>query len=931
MRTPLLLIAAIFGSLSACAQTTVAGRIIAQTTQINKDSSYSFRVQTVAVEQVLENKTGINFPKYIQLVAPIGRVLRYNDGSIAVPLLNSNDADMPYCNDQLGLWTLPDANSIIPQKIMNFENENERENENGNNFKLENNDENNNLHNKYEKLVFSPIESFFLQKAHQSFFAVKTPKHGENPIHFATKAHFKAFLKEKNWLLNEKLLEQNDYDYNNYFALAATKGELFPKKMGGLKSINNTPEPESFTFSPVSVIAGSNTILTLKAAKNKDFGRKKGSVYFTNGEMGLCNEHFYTNSCDTADIISWTKTEIKMLVPSNIMSAFYMEHAGTGPLAIETADKKRIYYNHTPLMIPYSLVTESTGKKSKTKERWYFANYHCDRGLTFAIDTTNIYKLVKGHDKKYHDSLITAIGAAIRHWKNLLPGVQMSLLPYFIQAPYNIDKHIRIISFADDGFNPYREMYSSTSFRSFKTAGEASQKNVSVRSNLEINVRPVLVADKIPYWVDTTLTLNKPADKRDFYCTLLHEIGHLLGLQHSLNKHEDGTRDLMAIFGCGAKTPQTANTRPTPKSCEASARQGAAMVFHDSRIIRWSAKQGQVATLGSLSTPSALNIYKHPQTKLVCPNSTAIAAHFEVAPASKTYSYEWQSNIGKRPWAIMTENPKFKGENTPVLSTTPKFTTTDGIGRRFRCLVSYEGCTAYSEPASYNVGIKQNATFRESGIFENIAQPIELPKGSPNDGVFEGLGISGAGGRWFFTPSATPLAGVVRIDYKVRNEQSSYNTLQKGSEYCIASQNIKVLNEKQLTKTLSVYIAATPTKIDIRKGQSIKETIVINGAGNYEKNCFFLAQISDENGYFPLTTSDNLPNIVGMVNNPLFADIPITIKPDLVSSKNYRFRIIQTAPFAISQDNGKDIIIQNSQIVADDTKTNFPFVVPFNK
>ncbi len=927
MRPPLFLVAAILSSLSAYAQTTVAGRIVAQTTQINHDSTYAFRVQTVAIEQVLENKTGINFPQYIQLLAPIGRVLHYNDGSIAVPAINSNDADMPYCNDQLGVWTLPDANApSLPQtaayslKLATDEAQDYFENES------------NNLLENPENLRFFPIESFFLEKAHQPFFAQKTQKQGETRVLFPTKAHFKAFLKEKNWLLNEKLLEQKDYEYNNYFAMAATEGEHFSTpKRGGLKSYNNTPEPESFTFSPASIVAGSSTILTIKAGKNKDFGRKKGSVYFTNGEMGLCNDRFYTNSCDTADIISWTKNEIKMLVPSNIMSANNMEHAGTGPLAVETADKKRIYYNRTALNVPYSLVTESTGKKSKTKERWFFANYHCDRGLTFAIDTTNIYKLVAGHDKKYRDSLITAIGAAVRHWKQLLPGVQMSVLPYFIQAPYNVDKHIRIISFADDGFNAYREMYSSTTFRCFKTAGENAPKNVSIRSNLEINVRPVLVADKIPYWVDTTLTQNKPINKRDFYCTLLHEIGHLLGLQHSLNSHEDGTRDLMAIFTCGARTPQTANARPTPKSCAASAQQGAAMVFHDSRLIRWSAKQGQVATLGSLSTPSALSIYKHPQSKLVCPNSNAISAYFEVAPASKTYSYEWQSNIGKRPWAVMTESPQFKGENSPTLSTTPKFTATDGIGRRFRCLVSYEGCTAYSEPATYNVGVKQNASFRESGIFENIAQPIELPKGAPSDGVFEGFGISGAGGRWFFTPSSTPVAGTIKIDYKVRNEQSTYNPAQKGSEYCVATQTLKILDQKQLTKTLSVYIASMPNQINIRKEQTAKETVVINGAGNYEKNCFFLVQISDEHGYFPKTTCDNLPNIVGFVNNPLFADVPITIKNEQVSSKKYRFRIIQTAPFAISQDNGNDITINNSQFLAPNLKTNLPFLALLKK
>ena len=255
--------------------------------------------------------------------------------------------------------------------------------------------------------------------------------------------------------------------------------------------------------------------------------------------------------------------------------------------------------------------------------------------------------------------------------------------------------------------------------RAFKTASETVERSISVRSNLEINVRPPLIGDKIPYWVDTTLTRDKPANKRDFYCTILHEIGHLFGLQHTLNSSTEGTRDIMAMLTCGARTAQIAALRPSPSSCFAAAQQGASVVFHDSRLLRWSVKQGQIATLGSISTPNSLSIFKQPQSKLVCSNAP-IGARFEVLPANKTYTYEWQSRIGKRPWLPMTESAIFNGENTATLHTTPQFTTTDGVGRQFRCLMSYEGCTAYSDAARYSVGIQQNTQFRGSGIFENI-------------------------------------------------------------------------------------------------------------------------------------------------------------------------------------------------------------------
>ena len=79
-------------------------------------------------------------------------------------------------------------------------------------------------------------------------------------------------------------------------------------------------------------------------------------------------------------------------------------------------------------------------------------------------------------------------------------------------------------------------MNSYTTTRRYATTHDAQLRSVSVRSALDINVRPALVGERLPYWVDTTMTLDKPANVRDFYSTVLHEIGHLLGLQHTLNR-----------------------------------------------------------------------------------------------------------------------------------------------------------------------------------------------------------------------------------------------------------------------------------------------------------------------------------------------------------------------------------------------------------
>ena len=890
MRPLIFLIAANLCGILSMAQPVVAGRIVAQHVGLNADLSYSFRVQTVAVAQLLTCDSSFSLPSdsLLEVVAPLGRVWRYADGSLAVPSLQTSDNGLSFCNQELGIWVLGTKNAQAIERGVSP-----------------------------SRPQFAVIKSIFLHKTYQPAFAQSS-----DGVLYDNKEAFISLLNANDWQLNLRLLEQNAPEIISFLASTNNLTWKHVAKTNSLQQIKqpfddfDTPEPEPFTFAPHTIAAGSDEVLTVQAAKGINFGTKRGNVFFTNAEMGLCNKRFYTNFCDSTDIITWTATEIKLKVPSNILSAYYMEHAGTGAFAVETADKKRIYFNRTPLMVPYSLVTERLNKKTLQKDRWYVANYHCERGLVFALDTTAIYKLTKGHAASYRDSLVTSIGAAVRHWQTLLPGVELSLRPYFIQPPYNADKHIRIISFSDDGYNPYREMYSYTTVQRVKTAGETHEKSVSVRSNLEINVRPVLIGDKIPYWVDTTLTKDKPAFTRDFYCTLLHEIGHLIGLQHTLNYTPDSTRDVMSMLTCGATTAQTAQQRPSPTKCFAAAQQGAQVVFHDSRLIRWSEEQGQVATLGSLSTPFSLAIYKHPQSKLVCSNAP-IDASFKILPASKSYHYQWQTRLGKRPWSDFTDSKAFKGQKTASLQTTAQFKTLDAEGRQFRCLMSREGCTAYSSAASYHVGIKQTMPFRSDGISQRFSQPIELPRGTPEEGFFEGIGVSGAGGTWFFTPNSTPTAGIYPVLYKVRDEQGkvapkSPTSRSESGSFCVAAQNVKVLNEKDLAKTHAVHIEATPQKIVFYKGQPATEAILINGAGEYRKSCVFLAQLSDKNGYFAPTTVDSLPNIVGFLTNPLAAKMPINLPSTLVSGRKYRLRLIQTAPFYISEDNGSDIIVSNA-------------------
>jgi hypothetical protein len=711
----------------------LTGHILGQATRYNADSSYVYAVQTLAVQGILRERECVDLSDSgtVELWRPLGATRRFDDGSIAAPtaLLNSgHDFDTYYtavffCAQKDGLLQLY------------------REGDAG-------------------------VSVLWQQAAHQ-YNAVA----GFDNLQFETFAQAANYLKNNGLDLNfQKNTVAAPFNYPMAFDFSTHSSKT---AMLQRNAPPEEPYKEPFNFEPTTIAAGSDEVLTITAATGTDFGSLRGNVFFTNAEMGLCTKPQYTNYCDSTDILAWSPTEIKMRVPSLIVSALRNENAGTGAFVVQThAVYNRFYYGRKALNVPYSFVNEAVSKKTTDKERFYFANYNCVRGLRFAIDTTNIYKLAARHRApvQYCDSLITAIGAAVRQWSVLLPGVTLQIAPYFVRQPYQNDQNTRIISFVDDANNPHIEMNSYTTTRRYVTTHNAQLRSVSVRSALDINVRPALVGDRLPYWIDTMMTQDKPANVRDFYSTVLHEIGHLLGLQHTLNRPWAGSRDLMSLNSCNARSRVAATDRPALQVLNNQAVEGVHHILYDSRRIHWSTENGQVATLGSLNTPTTVPIYAQPLSKLVCNEMQPLSAVFAVAPVSATYTYEWQITGNKRTWQPIAATAPFRGQNTARLTTSSNFGAIDGKGRQFRCLVSYEGCTAYSDIATYDIGVTPAITFRPSGIYEGVNQTITLPQGKPKGGIYEGAGISGGGGFWFFN-AYTAGAGEHFITYKVRNGQ----------------------------------------------------------------------------------------------------------------------------------------------------------------
>jgi hypothetical protein len=474
-------------------------------------------------------------------------------------------------------------------------------------------------------------------------------------------------------------------------------------------------------------------------------------------------------------------------------------------------------------------------------------------------------------------------------------------------------------------------MVSYTKTQKFAAARQNKQNLVSVRSTLEINVRAALTKEKMGFWVDTTMLLPKPANRRDFYVTIMHEIGHLLGLNHTLNDLEDEPRDLMSIYSCSARKEVFAYDRPNLQYANCHAVQGAQQVLYGSRKMDWSEKQQIVTTLGSNTTPTNIALTRQPQNNLFCTAKANEFLKYEVMPQNKNYAYEWQYNSGKRGWlGIPNEDAEFFGQRTNVLRSRATIADYSGKIRAFRCVVSSEGCSAFSDVVSYQTGLKQPMELRPTGVSALINTPIEIPKGYPQDGTYEGRGVTGGGGAWYFTPYS---AGTNHADIVYKTRKPQVNPTSK-NKYCTYTQTVKLLSGMQARRALPTHITDVAKSMTIRPEQPLNIALKLDGAGNYEPENVFKIQISDKNGSFEPVFEDNLheiSSIVATIKNPLLANAAIQLPITLASGKNYRLRVIETAPFCVGLDNGSDIKIRNLNLHEEDTNTKDVIFAVFRK
>lgn len=280
-------------------------------------------------------------------------------------------------------------------------------------------------------------------------------------------------------------------------------------------------------FKPLGAFhAGTNETIEIRG---KGFGDTEGMVHFTDANTGPGN---YTNPIETRYILGgWSDTLIEVEIPSlvrkNYGDGFY-GCAGSGPIKITTKNGDAI--SKDSIYIEYAHTNKNvTSNPNSSDVPLWLARLYCINGFYFTCDTS----LQSRHD------MVIAIDHCLKQWADstgLQLGLEKDALGNVIFLPRTIGTGRNFI-YIDPSLPTNKIM--STPIVSIKAS---STNDLFVRFNTStIAINPIF-----SYYYNPSG--DKPAGYIDFVHTFLHEIGHILCMDHRIC-YEDSLRDLLYFGG----------------------------------------------------------------------------------------------------------------------------------------------------------------------------------------------------------------------------------------------------------------------------------------------------------------------------------------------------------------------------------------------
>jgi hypothetical protein len=271
-------------------------------------------------------------------------------------------------------------------------------------------------------------------------------------------------------------------------------------------------------FSPKQLRAGTRDTLTITGM---NFGTTKGKIWFPNSDTGYVK---YIEVLNDPDIISWTNTQIKTLVPS--YTNMDKSCAGSGRFIVQAASSVLdTMKSIDSLEIRYAIENYRSASSS-TPYRMNLVDTNRQGGLTF----------------RYHPNFSSkpkaalCFGEALKKWRcatgvNFIVGKDTTLANIGGDG-VNVVNFASASDFASLGFSPTTLAVTFSAGDYYYTCADANTDGTLFGYAQEIDM---LFKESTTFWyMDTVSTTTIPAGKHDFMSVCLHEQGHGHRLGHAI-------------------------------------------------------------------------------------------------------------------------------------------------------------------------------------------------------------------------------------------------------------------------------------------------------------------------------------------------------------------------------------------------------------
>ncbi|MEP7263216.1 MAG: T9SS type A sorting domain-containing protein [Bacteroidota bacterium] len=660
-----------------------------------------------------------------------------------------------------------------------------------------------------------------------------------------------------------------------------------------------------------------------------DFGNSAGvfgKVFLKDANLGSTN--FF--ELESSDIVSWNNTQIVVMIPANTIIGILEYQAGSG--SVKVINYYNIESSPSSDLIEVVESYRNIYTTPTTKARVYLNRKNCNNGILFRV-SSNIAS---------NSAILATIDRALADWSIKL-GVELKIersggFPVTSSGGTNASDNINTIYLATYPTSPgvqYLMKTNASSNTSAVCAGKYYQKD----NDIEIVSSGSYVASSPITWYYIA-TGNLPSSQYDFYSAFLHEVGHVLGLNHVVDpiygekelmnyaendgpKNEtdrtslisaDGSSGLAGIkqstdgkvqtwtcanlnplftipvitnppganqplelFLCTGNTLQLKSNNVTGNTWSTGAATQTITVSSNGTFTVSNTINSCTSTSAPVYiTQNTLTGITNPNNQTICNNGTAIFSCFH----PNAVSYQWQQKlVGSNVFTNLNNGTNFSGVLTATLQVIGVSNAFDA--RQYRCLVSSANACAATSAATLTVS--SSAFGRLPSQYNNVANYL-LTQGSPSPGTYTGTSITGGN---TFHPLTAGI-GTHTITYTP--------TCGSGG----ISQPIIVVPAGNPTTTTN----EVPSPICIVANANYPITVYCTFLGSYNAGNIFQVQLSNSSGSFAF------PTTIGTTTNANSTSVACTIPGTTAGGTGYQIRINATNPMGtLNIYNTKPIVI----------------------